>query len=109
MSFKERQEQVDKIVSQYGGYWDPAYIVMQMYEETTEIGRIIARVYGDKPAKEGEELKDLGGELSDALYAILCLANREEIDLDEEWEKKLVERTERDKDRFKKKDQTSKP
>ena len=100
MSFKEMKEQVDKTVSQYGGYQEPPAIVIQMAEEVGEVGRIVNRAYGPKPPKKGEDVKDLGDELADLIYAVICMANREDIDLDEAWNAKFAEREERDKNRF---------
>ena len=101
MTFEEYQRQVAEWTSQFvPQYWTPHQIVSQMIEEEGEISRIINRVYGPKPPKQGEDLKDLGCELGDLLFAIVCMANREGINLDEAWKQSMDKKTERDKDRF---------
>jgi len=75
-----------------------------MQEELGEVGRILNRAYGPKPAKEGKGISDLGMELGDLLFAIICMANREDINLEEAWQQTMDKITGRDKDRFEKKD-----
>ena len=104
MYLKEIQKQVDEWTSRFDPqYWKPHEILAQMQEELGEIGRVLNRVYGPKPPKVGEEIKDLGGELSDLLFAIVCMANRESIDLSEAWQYSMNKKTGRDKERFEKK------
>lgn len=65
-------------------------------EETGEVGRIIARRYGEQSEKESDRSKDLGEELSDVLFVVLCLANQTGTDLGASWVKKMEARTKRD-------------
>jgi len=103
MSLKDIQTQVDEWTSQFTPqYWKQHEILAQMQEELGEIGRILNRVYGPKPPKEGETINDLGNELSDLLFAIACMANREGIDLDKEWKKANEKKFKRDSERFEK-------
>ena len=105
VSLKKVQDDVEKWTSQFTPqYWKPHEILAQMQEELGEIGRIFNRVYGPKPPKEGEEIKDLGGELGDLLFAISCIANREGINLDEIWQYVVDKNEKRDNKRFEKKD-----
>ena len=105
MSFEQYQRQVNEWTSQFTPqYWEPHHILGQMQEELGEIARILNRVYGPQPPKEGEQLRDLGGELCDLVFAIVCMANREGIDLDEAWRHSMDKKTGRDKDRFERKD-----
>ena len=105
MSFKEMQKQVDEWTSQFKPqYWTPHQIALHMQEELGEIGRILNRVYGPKPPKKAENITDLNAELGDLLFAIVCMANKEGIDLNEAWEKIMSEKTKRDDTRFEKKD-----
>ncbi|MBS3156216.1 nucleotide pyrophosphohydrolase [Candidatus Woesearchaeota archaeon] len=105
MSLKDIQAQVDEWTSQFTPqYWKQHEILAQMQEELGEIGRILNRVYGPKPPKEGETINELGNELSDLLFAIACMANREGIDLDKEWEKTNEKKFKRDSKRFEKKE-----
>ena len=101
MSLEEYQIHVEEWTSQFTPqYWEPHQILAQMQEELGEVGRILNRVYGPKPPKEGEGISDLGSELGDLLFAIVCMANREGINLDEAWKQSMDKKTERDKDRF---------
>lgn len=65
-------------------------------EEVGEVGRIMARRYGEQSEKESDKAKDLGEELADVLFVVLCLANQTGTDLDAAWRKKMEVRTERD-------------
>ena len=67
-------------------------------EEVGEVARIISRKYGEQSFKEADQ-KDLGEELSDVLFVLLCLANQTDTDLQKEFDKKMQLKTERDTDR----------
>ena len=71
----------------------------QLTEEVGEVARIISRTYGEQSIKENEELNDLGEELADVLFVLLCLANQTGIDLEKSFEKKLKKKSQRDKTR----------
>lgn len=103
MSFEEYQKQTSEWTSQFTPqYWEPHQILGQMQEELGEIARILNRVYGPKPPKEGEGISDLGSELGDLLFAVVCMANREGINLDAAWQQSMEKKTRRDRDRFEK-------
>jgi NTP pyrophosphatase (non-canonical NTP hydrolase) len=68
-------------------------------EEVGEVARIIARRYGEQSEKETDKSKDLGDELADVLWILLCLANQTGVDLTEAFRKNLEKKTQRDKDR----------
>ena len=98
------QKRIDDELQEYEKpYWEPLSILARLAEETGEVARIINHQYGDKPKKKDEEHDHLGDELADVLYACICLANRENINLDEHLEKAISKLSTRDKDRFKKK------
>jgi NTP pyrophosphatase (non-canonical NTP hydrolase) len=104
VSLKAYQKQVDDGVQQYAKpYWHPLSQLARMIEEVGEVARILNAQYGDKPKKPDEIHEDLGDELADVLYTVLCLANGEGIDLDPHMEKTINKLLTRDKDRFKKK------
>jgi len=63
------------------------------------VARIIARRYGEQSEKESDIEKDLGEELADVLFVVICLANQTGIDLQEAFEKKMIYKTKRDKKR----------
>ena len=67
-------------------------------EEVGEVARIMARKYGEQSFKEGEE-KELGDELADVLWVLICIANQTGVDLTEALGKNLDKKTKRDKER----------
>ena len=70
-------------------------------EEVGEVARIIARRYGEQSFKKGEEDVDLGDELADVLFVLICLANQTGVDLTEALKKNLDKKTKRDSERHK--------
>ena len=70
-------------------------------EEVGEIARIMARRYGEQSEKESDKNKDLGDEMADVLWVLICLANQTGINLTEAFQKNLEKKTLRDKDRHK--------
>lgn len=84
-------------------YWSPLSIFARLTEEVGEVGRLLNHLYGDKPKKQEEAKQDLGEEISDVIYACICLANKHNINLDEAFDKATEKINTRDKDRFAKK------
>lgn len=70
-------------------------------EEVGEVARIMARRYGEQSEKPADRAKDLGEELADVLFVLLCLANQTGTDLQAAWDRKMDARTERDAARHK--------
>jgi NTP pyrophosphatase (non-canonical NTP hydrolase) len=105
MSLQQYQEEIDDVVVnvQKSGYWQPLAILARTIEEVGEVSRILNHTYGEKPKKPDEPDYDLGEEVADIMYALICLANREGINLDDEMAKVINKARTRDKDRFKKK------
>ena len=68
----------------------------QLTEEVGEVARIIARRYGEQSEKPSDREKDLGEELSDVLFVVLCLANQTGVDLEKAFAKKMKIKTKRD-------------
>lgn len=68
-------------------------------EEVGEVARIIARQYGEQSFKKSDEGKDLGDELADVLFVLICLANQTNIDLTAALTKNLAKKTSRDQNR----------
>jgi NTP pyrophosphatase (non-canonical NTP hydrolase) len=64
-----------------------------------ELARIMARTYGDQSFKKADEGKDLGDEMADVLWVLICLANQTGVDLNEAFLKNIEKKTSRDKDR----------
>lgn len=99
------QKQIDDELQDYEKpYWHPLSQLARMSEEVGEVARILNHKYGDKPKKHQEEHEDLGDELADVMYTVICLANSEGIDLDTHLEKAILKLSTRDKGRFKKRD-----
>jgi NTP pyrophosphatase (non-canonical NTP hydrolase) len=70
-------------------------------EEVGELARIMARTYGDQSFKKSDPDKNLGDEMADVLWVLICLANQTGIDLTEAFRKNMEKKTNRDKDRHK--------
>jgi NTP pyrophosphatase (non-canonical NTP hydrolase) len=98
--FTEIQEQVDEWIKNVGvRYFNELTNMAQLTEEVGEVARIIARRYGEQSEKESDKNKDLGEELADVIFVAVCLANQTGVDLESAFQKKMVVKTKRDKDR----------
>ena len=99
MTIKEAQERVDAWIKEYGvRYFDEMTNMAILTEEVGEVARIIARRYGEQSFKEGEK-SDLGDELSDVLWVLICIANQTGVDLTEALQRNIEKKTKRDHDR----------
>lgn len=99
MTIKEAQQAVDQWIKTYGvRYFSELTNMAVLTEEVGELARVIARKYGDQSFKEGEK-DNLGDEMADVLWVLLCLANQTGIDLTAELQKNLEKKTSRDKER----------
>lgn len=99
MTIKEAQQAVDQWIKTYGvRYFSELTNMAVLTEEVGELARVIARKYGDQSFKEGEK-DNLGDEMADVLWVLLCLANQTGIDLTTELQKNLEKKTSRDKER----------
>ena len=83
-----------------GGYWSPHENLARIAEEVGELARLINHLYGPKPKKASEAAQELGEELADIVFAIICLANSEAIDLAESLEAVIAKVWQRDRDRY---------
>ena len=100
MNIQDEQKAVDDWIKEHGvRYFNELTNMAQLTEEVGEVARIIARRYGEQSEKESDKAKDLGEELADVVFVVLCLANQTGIDLQEAFDKKLDLKTKRDKDR----------
>ncbi|MEM5538712.1 MULTISPECIES: nucleotide pyrophosphohydrolase [unclassified Olleya] len=100
MDIKNAQLEVDNWIENHGvRYFNELTNMAQLTEEVGEVARIIARRYGEQSEKESDKNKDLGEELADVMFVVLCLANQTGIDLQEAFDKKLDLKTKRDHDR----------
>jgi len=99
----EIQKRVDQWIKEHGGYWTPLAMFTSIIEECGELAREINYLEGFKPKKPTEKEGNLGEELADLLFSVICLANHYKIDLDEKLNQVLKKYTTRDANRFKKK------
>jgi len=100
MNLKDGQLVVDNWIKEHGvRYFNELTNMAQLTEEVGEVARIIARRYGEQSEKESDKNKDLGEELADVVFVVLCLANQTGIDLQAAFDKKMDVKTKRDHNR----------
>jgi NTP pyrophosphatase (non-canonical NTP hydrolase) len=104
MTLESIQKQVDEWISQYKiGYYPPLAIITQSIEELGELAREINNRYGPRVKKNPDDTADIGEEIADLIFAMVCLANSQGINLDETWEKKMDKCYGRDFNRWERK------
>ncbi len=100
MSIKQAQQEVDDWIKTHGvRYFNELTNMAQLTEEVGEVARIIARRYGEQSEKESDKNKDLGEELADVMFVVLCLANQTGVNLQDAFNKKLDLKAKRDHNR----------
>jgi NTP pyrophosphatase (non-canonical NTP hydrolase) len=100
MTLEQAQLQVDEWIKTHGvRYFSELTNMAMLTEEVGEVARIMARRYGDQSEKESDKQKELGDEMADVLWVLLCLANQTGVNLTEAFQKNLEKKTLRDKDR----------
>jgi NTP pyrophosphatase (non-canonical NTP hydrolase) len=100
MTIKDAQKLVDDWIKTYGvRYFNELTNMAQLTEEVGEVARIISRRYGEQSEKESDKNKDLGDEMADVLWVLICLANQTGIDLEKALVKNLDKKTKRDSTR----------
>lgn len=104
-NLKKIQELVDNWAQQFEKpYFSPLSRMTALTEEVGELARVMNRIYGDKPKKDTESIKNLEEEIGDILFSLICTANAEGIDLDACFKRKMDKVTMRDTKRFQKKE-----
>lgn len=104
MSLKEPQARVHAWISQYEeGYFHPLTNLARLTEEVGELARDINHRFGQKTRKKDEPEGDLGMEMADILFVLICMANRENIDLQAAFDRMMAKVETRDRDRWTKK------
>ena len=99
ITIREAQKMVDNWIKTYGvRYFSELTNMAVLTEEVGEMARIMARQYGDQSFKEGEK-HDLGDEMADVLWVLMCIANQTGVDLTEALRKNIDKKTSRDKER----------
>lgn len=100
MTIKEAQETVDQWINTTGvRYFNELTNTAILMEEVGEVARIMARRYGEQSFKKSDETVDLGDEMADVLFVLICLANQTGIDLTAALEKNMVKKNIRDAER----------
>ena len=100
MTIEEAQGADDQWIKENGvRYFDELTNMAMLTEEVGEVARVIARRYGEQSEKESDKDKELGEELADVLFVLICLANQTGIDLTDALQKNIEKKTKRDKDR----------
>ncbi|MCK5612220.1 nucleotide pyrophosphohydrolase [Candidatus Pacearchaeota archaeon] len=100
----DKQFEVDEWISQYKiGYWKPLSILARVTEEVGELATELNDRYGGRVKKPTDDTKDIGDEIADVMFALICLANSQNIDLDKHFDRIMDKCYGRDKDRFEKK------
>ncbi|KAA6434133.1 nucleotide pyrophosphohydrolase [Dyadobacter flavalbus] len=108
MTLEDAQLQVDSWIKTYGvRYFSELTNMAILTEEVGELARIMARTYGDQSFKKSDLGKDLGDEMADVLWVLICLANQTGINLTEAFEKNMAKKTQRDSTRHKENDKLS--
>jgi len=96
------QQLVDEWIKSHGvRYFNELTNLAILMEEVGEVSRIIARKYGEQSFKESDNSVNLGDELADVLWVVLCLANQTGINLEEAFAKNMEKKTLRDHTRHK--------
>ena len=100
MTIQEAQQTVDKWITTTGvRYFNELTNMAMLTEEVGEVARIMARKYGEQSFKESDKQKELGDELADVLFVLICIANQTGVDLTTALQKNLDKKTQRDSER----------
>lgn len=102
MTLEEAQQTVDTWIKTHGvRYFSELTNTAILMEEVGELARLMARTYGDQSFKKSDEGRDLGDEMADILFVLICLANQTGVDLTAALARNLDKKTNRDADRHK--------
>lgn len=102
MEIKALQENVDEWIKTIGvRYFNELTNLAILTEEVGELARIISRKYGEQSFKNAEEENNLGDEMADVLWVLVCLANQTGVDLEDAIKKNIAKKNSRDKNRHK--------
>jgi NTP pyrophosphatase (non-canonical NTP hydrolase) len=102
ITLKEAQEQVDQWIKTVGvRYFNELTNMTILMEEVGELARIMSRTYGEQSFKESDKGRDLGDEMADVLWVLICLANQTGVDLTEAMKKNFEKKNIRDLNRHK--------
>jgi NTP pyrophosphatase (non-canonical NTP hydrolase) len=97
LTLADAQRRVDDWIRGIGvRYFSELTNLAQLVEEVGELARILSRTYGDQSFKESDKGRDLGDEMADVLFVLVCLANQTGVDLTAAFERNLEKKTRRD-------------
>jgi len=103
MTIEEAQKQVDEWIKTVGvRYFNELTNMAILTEEVGELARLMARKYGEQSFKESDKNCDLGDEMADVLWVLICLANQTGVNLTEAFQKNMEKKSRRDSDRHRK-------
>ena len=100
MDLSRMQAEIDAWIQDNGGYWPPLSQLARLTEEVGELARVLNHEVGPKKKKPTEVDQDLGEEMADVLFTLICLANQMDVDLDAAFERTLNKVVRRDSGRF---------
>jgi NTP pyrophosphatase (non-canonical NTP hydrolase) len=101
MRISEAQQAVDRYIGQFEeGYWPPLTNLARLVEEVGELARELNHRYGHKTKKPGEAEQDLALELADILFVVIAIANEQQVDLEEAFQRVMQKYDVRDADRW---------
>lgn len=102
MTIEQSQQEVDRWIKAHGvRYFNELTNMTILTEEVGELARLMARRYGEQSEKESDRNRDIGDEMADVMWVLICLANQTGVNLTEAFQKNMVKKTERDRDRHK--------
>ena len=100
LTLHDAQKRVDEWINKIGvRYFNELTNMAILSEEVGEVARIISRKYGEQSEKDSDKNLDLGDELADVLFVLICLANQTGVNLEEAFRKNLIKKTSRDAER----------
>ena len=102
LKLQQAQQQVDSWIKTVGvKYFSELTNLGILMEEVGELSRLMVRLYGEQSFKESDKGKDLGDEMADVLWVLLCLANQTGVDLTAALQKNFEKKNIRDAERHK--------
>lgn len=102
ITIRGAQELVDQWIREYGvRYFSELTNMAVLTEEVGELARIMARKYGDQSFKASDEGRDLGDEMADVMWVLICMANQTGVDLTEAFRRNIEKKSQRDATRHK--------
>ena len=102
MTITEAQQKTDEWIKTHGvRYFNELTNMAILTEEVGEVARIMSRRYGEQSEKESDKNKNLGDELADVMFVLMCIANQTGVDLEKALEENLQKKTNRDSERHK--------